>query len=113
MLLLAEVKNLLGEDSSGEINQIRQRAYGTNYVPELHAYVNGSQSENANAILEERFKEFVGEGKRWWDLRRAGNSYAIDNIIYLSAGDEYKLLLPITSDMIGRNPLLVQTPGYN
>lgn len=113
VLLLAEVKNLLGEDSSGEINQIRQRAYGTNYVPELHAYVNVSQSENANAILEERFKEFVGEGKRWWDLRRAGNSYAIDNIIYLSAGDEYKLLLPITSDMIGRNPLLVQTPGYN
>jgi hypothetical protein len=113
ILLLAEAKNLLGEDPSGEINQIRERAYGSNFVPATHAYANGTQSENANAILEERYKEFVGEGKRWWDLRRSGDSYVIDNIIFLSSGDEYKLLLPITSDMIGRNPLLVQTPGYN
>ncbi|MGM5470010.1 RagB/SusD family nutrient uptake outer membrane protein [Flavobacteriaceae bacterium LMO-SS05] len=113
VLLLAEAKNLLGEDPSGEINQIRQRAYGANYVPLTHAYVNSTPTANANAILNERYKEFIGEGKRWWDLRRAGNSFVIDNVSFLNPGDEYKLLLPITQDMIGRNPLLDQTPGYN
>lgn len=112
LLMIAEAKNHLGEDPSGEINQIRQRAYGANYVPATHAYVNGSQTENANAILNERYKEFIGEGKRWWDLRRAGNSFVIDNISFLNAGDEFKLLLPITNDMIGRNPLLEQTTGW-
>ncbi|MBJ6367806.1 RagB/SusD family nutrient uptake outer membrane protein [Snuella sedimenti] len=112
ILLLAEAKNLLGEDPSGEINQIRERAFGANYVPATHAYVNSTQTNNANAILNERYKEFIGEGKRWWDLRRAGDNFVIDNISFLSSGDEYKLLLPITTDMIGRNPLLEQTPGY-
>ena len=112
LLLLAEVKNYLGEDPSSEINQIRQRAYGANYVAELHGYSNGTLTENTNAILTERYKEFIGEGKRWWDLRRAGNSNVIENISFLSPGDEYKLVLPITLDMIGRNPLLDQTPGY-
>jgi len=112
VLLLAEAKNLLGEDPSVEINQIRQRAYAANYVPATHAYVNGSKTANANAILNERYKEFIGEGKRWWDLRRAGNSFVIDNVSFLNPGEEFKLLLPITNDMIGRNPLLVQTAGY-
>lgn len=112
LLLLAEAKNLLGEDPSAEINLIRQRAYGANYDENIQGFTNGSQSENANAILEERYKEFIGEGKRWWDLRRAGNSFVIENISFLNPGDEFKLLLPITSDMIGRNPQLKQTTGY-
>ena len=112
VLMLAEVKNLLGEDPSGEINQIRQRAYGANYVVATHGYTNGSQVDNTNAILNERYKEFIGEGKRWWDLRRAGSSFVFDNNDFLSPGDEYKLVLPITTDMIGRNPLLEQTTGY-
>lgn len=112
LLLLAEAKNFLGEDPSGEINQIRERALGTNYTI-ADAYVNDAPTANANAILNERYKEFIGEGKRWWDLRRAGDSFVIDNISFLNPGDEYKLILPITQDMIGRNPLLDQTPGYN
>lgn len=112
VLMLAEAKNLLGEDPSGEINQIRARAYGANYVPVTHDYVNGNQTDNANAILNERYKEFIGEGKRWWDLRRAGNSFVLDNNDFLFPGDEFKLVLPITDDMIGRNPLLDQTSGY-
>lgn len=112
LLLLAEAKNLLDEDPSGEINQIRERAYGANYVVGIHDYTNGSQIDNANAILDERYKEFIGEGKRWWDLRRAGDSYVLDNISFLNPGDEFKLLLPITTDMIGRNSALQQTPGY-
>jgi len=112
LLLLAEVKNLLGEDPTTEINQVRQRAFGANYDAALHGFVNGSQVDNANAILNERYKEFIGEGKRWWDLRRAGDSFVIEQISFLNPGDEYKLQLPITTDMIGRNPDLVQTQGY-
>ncbi|WP_372801717.1 RagB/SusD family nutrient uptake outer membrane protein [Lutibacter sp.] len=113
LLLLAEAKNHLGEDPSGEINQIRARAYGDNYVSATHGYINGSKVDNANAILEERYKEFIGEGKRWWDLRRAGDSFVYDNNDYISSSKSYLLKLPITVDMIGRNPLLEQTEGYN
>ena len=112
LLLLAEAKNRLGEDPSAEINAVRQRAYGENYDALTHAYVNGSQDDNTKAILDERLKEFVGEGKRWWDLRRAGGSYIFDEVETLPASEAYKLLLPITPDMIGRNPALEQTPGY-
>jgi len=113
LLLLAEAKNHLGEDPSGEINSVRERAYGENYVPALHAYVNASMEDNTEAILKERNVEFIAEGKRWWDLRRAGDKYVIENVSFLDPGEEFKLVLPITLDMIGRNPLLVQTPGYN
>lgn len=112
LLLLAEAKNLLDEDPSAEINQIIERAYGDDFDESIHKYTSGSKAANLQKILDERLKEFVGEGKRWWDLRRAGDSYVINNNDYLNAGDEYKLVLPISLDMIGRNPLLVQTPGY-
>src|SRR5690606_8936386 len=80
LLLLAEVKNHLGEDPSEEINLLRERAYGEDYNPAEHAFTPGSKTENMNAILEERLKEFVGEGKRWWDLRRAGNEFVYQEI---------------------------------
>lgn len=110
VLMIAEAKNHLGEDPSEEINKIRARAYGANYNPATHGYVNGSASDNANAILNERYKEFIGEGKRWWDLRRAGDNFVFQEVQYVD--QSFQLLLPITDDMIGRNPLLEQTPGY-
>ncbi len=111
LLLLAEAKNNLGEDPSEEINMVRARAYGENFTDELK-YVNADKVSNTKAILNERLKEFIGEGKRWWDLRRAGKEFVFENNKYLNSGDEYKLLLPITLDMIGRNPKLEQTSGY-
>lgn len=36
-----------------------------------YQFTNGSKTENTNHILNERLKEFIGEGKRWWDLVRA------------------------------------------
>lgn len=111
LLLLAEAKNLLGEDPSSEINQIRERAYGDNYSEEK-IFITGTKDENIASILEERMKEFIGEGKRWWDLRRAGDKWVIMNNKYLDASQTYKLVLPISEDMMGRNPLLEQTEGY-
>ena len=115
LLLMAEAKTKLGLDPSNEINMIRQRAYGTNYTP----FVNGSVTDNMNAILEEYLREFIGEGKRWWALRRAGDQYvfAAINPTYLSpatvsSGKGPTLLLPISITMLNNDPLLTQTTGY-
>lgn len=110
LLLLAEAKAKLGEDPSAEINAIRQRAYGANYTP----YVNGGLTANMNAILDEYLKEFIAEGKRWWALRRAGDSYvyAAVNPIYFSPSSTARFLLPISLTMLNNDPLLVQTAGY-
>ena len=110
VLLLAEANTKLGNDPSVDINAIRQRAYGTTYT----RYVNGSQNANLNAILEEYLREFIGEGKRWWALRRAGDAYvfAAINPRYLPAGQTYKLLLPISIGLLNNDPKLTQTPGY-
>jgi hypothetical protein len=110
LLLLAEAKAKLNEDPSAEINAIRLRAYGSGYTP----YVNGSQTDNMNAILEEYLREFIGEGKRWWALRRAGDNYVYANIspTFLSPTTTAKFLLPLSISMLAADPLLTQTPGY-
>jgi len=110
LLMLAEAKAKLGEDPSAEINAIRLRAYGPAYTP----YVSGSINDNMNAILEENLREFIGEGKRWWSLRRAGDSYvyANSNPIYFTPVSVAKMLLPISIGMMTNDPLLTQTIGY-
>lgn len=109
LLLLAEAKTKLGEDPAAEINLIRQRAYATPAV-----FTKGTVTENMNAILDEYLREFIGEGKRWWALRRAGNSYIFANIkpAFLAPGQEFKFLLPITVGMLNSDPKLTQTSGY-
>jgi hypothetical protein len=110
LLLLAEAKAKLGEDPAAEINAIRARAYGATFTP----YVNGSISANMNAILDEYLREFIGEGKRWWALRRAGDSYVYANInpTYFSPTSTAKFLLPLSIGMLTADPLLKQTAGY-
>lgn len=110
LLLLAEAKTKSGADPSAEINAIRARAYGTGYT----LYTNGSLEANMNAILDEYLREFIGEGKRWWALRRAGNAYVFNaiNPAYLPASQTYKLLLPISVAMLNTDPRLTQTAGY-
>lgn len=110
LLLLAEAKAKLGEDPSAEINAIRLRAYGAGYTP----YVNGSVTVNMNAILEEYLREFIGEGKRWWALRRAGDSYVYANLnpTYFSPTSTAKFLLPLSQAMLLADPKLTQTQGY-
>jgi hypothetical protein len=113
LLLLAEAKNFLGENPSDEVNLVRKRAYGSNFDPVKHGFTNGTAKTNADAILTERYKEFIGEGKRWWDLRRAGNTSVFENVKFIKSAESFKVLLPITVDMLGRNKSLVQTKGYN
>jgi starch-binding outer membrane protein, SusD/RagB family len=110
LLLLAEAKTKLGLDPSAEINMIRQRAYGNGFA----LYMNASPDENMRAILEEELREFIGESKRWFALRRAGDKwvYQYINPQYLNQGVAYKLLLPVNIEMLNLDPKLVQNPGY-
>lgn len=115
LLLMAEVKTKLGQDPSPEINAIRDRAYGAG----AYRFTGGSADQNMQAILEEQLREFIGEGKRWWALRRAGDQWVFRYIDakYLSAatvssGKGPTLLLPITTTMLNNDPRLLQTPGY-
>ena len=127
ILMLAEIENALTGKCATYINQIRERAYGENWSNEF-AYVDGDYAANELAILKERDKEFVGEGKRWFDLLRlhdankqplvfaAEAGYAEEGMEQLpvldKATESYKILWPIESSLMGADPLLTQTVNY-
>lgn len=110
LLLLAEAKNNLNEDPSAEVNAVRARAYGENFAG--HEFVSGSKAQNTQAILEERYKEFVAEGKRWWDLVRAGDGIVFDEVATLDADEAYKIYYSISQSMLANDSELTQTEGY-
>lgn len=111
LLMLAEAKNHLNEDPSGEINRVRKRAYGDNYTDAL-AYTKGSKEANAKAILDERYKEFIGEGKRWWDLVRAGGDHLFNEVPTMKKTEAYKIYYSISESMLANDEQLTQTEGY-
>ncbi len=112
LLLLAEAKVMLSQDPSTEINLVRARAYGSNYNALTLGYPTQAIDVNPNeAILKERFLEFIGEGKRWYDLRRMGDSYVYANTS-LTTATSYKLFWPIDRATLTNNRLLKQTDGY-
>ncbi|MCE2617371.1 MAG: RagB/SusD family nutrient uptake outer membrane protein [Phocaeicola sp.] len=111
LLMLAEAKNNLNEDPSAEINAVRERAYGDNFVQ--YKFTKGSQADNQKAILDERLKEFVGEGKRWWDLVRAGDGIVFKEVTSLKESEAYKIYYSISEGMIANDSELTQTEGYN
>ena len=105
LLMIAEAKNVLGQDPTAEMMAIRTRAYGANI--DAHTFVNGSQAENDEAILQERLFETAFEGKRYWDLVRFGEVF---NKVPTMAGKE--ILFPIASSTRSFNPSIDQNPGY-
>lgn len=112
LLLLAEIEGKLGGDAAKYINDVRKRAYGENF--ESHKFPkNGETVEDA--ILEERTKEFVAEGKRWYDIRRMKEG-ELAKSLQTSITDptviEQHLLWPITSSVMSKDPLVEQTTGY-
>lgn len=117
LLMLAEIANAENVDPTQYIQPVRDRAY-SNADPT--PFVNGSKDENELRIFEERMKEFVHEGKRWYDIRRM--QYAGEPLVFISANhpygqlnkatESYKVLWPVGSDVWTNDPLVEQTPGY-
>jgi hypothetical protein len=111
LLMKAEVKNALGQDPSTEINQVRQRAYGTNYP--AHVFLSGTQAQNDDAILKERLLELVIEGKRWWDLIRFNKAYQmVPSLVGKDDATHHLLLFPISNAILALEPNVKQNPGY-
>ena len=128
LLMMAEVENGLSGHCADYINQVRKRAYGE-YFTDDSKYVDGDYAENELAILKERDKEFVAEGKRWFDLIRLHDknkeplvfsdvaAYATTygekpKSVLKKDSESYKLLWPIEKTLMDRDPKLEQTPGY-
>lgn len=81
MLLRAEALNKMGRgaEAAAIVNAIRKRVgYNVEVPPIRYDDVN----EMENLILEERLLEFVGEGKRWFDLKRTDKLIEIMEPIY-------------------------------
>lgn len=128
LLMMAEIENSLTGKSATYINQIRERAYGSNYSAAV-AHVDGTFAENELAILKERDKEFVWEGKRWFDVVRMHDANKKSLVFsadanypttvggtaspLLSSADAHKVLWPVDVNTLNINPLLEQTPGYD
>lgn len=108
----AEAKILLSQSPAAEINIVRARAFGSNYVAAVQGFPNQAIDANPNeALLQERLFEFIFEGKRWLDLRRFGDSYVFEHTTVLPT-EAYKLLWPISRNALTNNRALLQTPGY-
>lgn len=116
LYLLAEAENQLGNgDRALEIvNEIRvARQLPLVKVEEFGASVDAREMY----ILDESQLELLGEGKRWWDLRRTGQVIPVMNAVLdtLPGGvplTQDRLLFPIFDEHLIENPSLIQNAGY-
>ena len=113
ILNYAEALNENGQTAEAivQLNLIRTRAG-------LGITTASSQADVRAAIRQERRFEFIGEGKRWFDLKRYGTAVSVMNAFFANAGanvtiDENNLLLPIPQSQIDTDPdFMTQNPGY-
>lgn len=123
LLMMAEIVNMENGDVASYLDKIRERAYGKNYDKNRYGYTNSTFEENELAILHERDKEFIWEGKRWYDVCRMWDSnhkplvfsvkanYDSTNPI-LKENEAYKLLWPIDINTLNNDSKLNNNPGY-
>ncbi|MBZ4044123.1 RagB/SusD family nutrient uptake outer membrane protein [Flavobacterium hibisci] len=98
------------------INQVRRRAYGKVITtPDVTVDLVGlNQTTFREAIQEERKKEFVQEGQRWFDLVRWGTLVTeVKKVTAKNSVSERNNLYPIPQSERNIDPVgLPQNPGY-
>ena len=119
LLMLAEIVNAEGGDPTVYIKQIRDRAFA-GAANDKAPFINRTKDANELFIFAERSKEFVFEGKRWYDARRM--KFGAEPLAFIStshpygvlnkATQAYRLLWPIEPSIWTNDPLVNQTPGY-
>jgi tetratricopeptide (TPR) repeat protein len=112
LLKYAEALNESGSTAEAipYINMIRNRAGLGNTSA-------SSQSEVRDAIEMERRFEFIGEGHRWFDLKRTGKAIETMNQWFESNDKNVvisskNLFLPIPQSQIDTDPAITQNTGY-
>ena len=136
MLMKAEALIERSDDGFAEafklINDVYKRANGiapdgTGQELAFEKY-SGSKSQMEDLLFAERHREFLFEGKRWFDLvratRREGKTTRLSscvirkhqqdvNVIKLKLADPNYVYFPYTKSELKANPLLVQNPAFN
>lgn len=119
LLSLAEAINEQGTPTPEAyelINQVRRRAFGKPITtPDAAIDLKGlTQTTFRAAIQEERKKEFVQEGQRWFDLVRWGTLVTeVKKVTAKNSVSERNNLYPIPQSERNINPDgLPQNPGY-
>ena len=119
LLSLAEAINEQGTPTPEAyelINQVRRRAFGKPITtPDAAVDLKGlTQTTFRAAIQEERKKEFVQEGQRWFDLVRWGTLVTeVKKVTAKNSVSEKNNLYPIPQSERNINPDgLPQNPGY-
>jgi len=106
VLLYAEALCMVGRETDAvtELNKTYMRAGNPGFI--MGDF--DSSDKLLDAILKERQREFVAEGKRWFDLVRTGKWRE-----HSSLTDEVKILFPIHRSHLLQNPTkLKQNDGY-
>ncbi|RXP62743.1 RagB/SusD family nutrient uptake outer membrane protein [Lutibacter sp. HS1-25] len=116
LLLLAEAENQLG-NSSVALNLVNQVRAARQLPLVKSAEFGATIDAREDYILEERQLELLGEGKRWWDLRRTDKALEVlnpilDTIVGATQLTNERLLFPVFIDHLIENPLLEQNSGY-
>ncbi|MDR3269235.1 MAG: RagB/SusD family nutrient uptake outer membrane protein [Tannerella sp.] len=125
LLIYAEAVNERNGAPTAEayeaINQVRRRAFGKLPVTTPNADVDLSglnHDDFLKAVQDERFFEFVQEGKRWFDLVRWGKLVEFTKDVefkgqkFKAAVSERNNLYPIPQEQRDLNPELYQNEGY-
>lgn len=124
VLIYAEAISQAGNgpttDAYEAVNMVRRRAFGRDLhtpVAKIDLQPGLSAAEFQDEILLERAKEFVMEGKRWYDLLRTGKAIEVISAAgpVKSAIQEKHLKWPIPSEEIDNNDALNQedqNPGW-
>lgn len=111
LLKYAEALNESGGANTAQyLNMVRNRAGLANTTAT-------TQSELRDAIELERRFEFIGEGHRWFDLKRTGKAINTMNAWFTANSknvtiDADNLLLPIPQSQLDTDPAITQNSGY-
>ena len=129
LLVKAEAENELNGPTATAyeaLNAIRRRAYWDPYTNSQSQPADGtpvelsglSKEQFRKAIQDERYREFVTEGNRWFDLKRwhilvktIKEKVPADDLKYKNITTR-NYYLPVPEDQIVLNPNLVQNWGY-
>lgn len=100
-----------GSPSAGEaaLNTLRNaRGLG-----DVDAGALASLTAFEDEILDERSRELIVEGHRFWDLKRLGRDIRNPDGTLKIGYNQYRILAPIGQGLINVNPELEENPGYN
>ncbi|MBO4810474.1 MAG: RagB/SusD family nutrient uptake outer membrane protein [Prevotella sp.] len=132
-MLLIKAEALIERAQDGDfdaafdlINVVNKRANNLTATLKKEDYIS-SKKQMEDLLMEERQREFIYEGKRWYDLvrrsRRDGNTISLvaavqnkfeenSNAIRIRLSDPNIIYFPYAKSELKVNPLLTQNPAF-